>query len=165
MDLSFLSKTKTIWFTFSTTIFLTICFGIIMLVWDFVLIDEMYKADQIAEHIRNMTPTQRRVHMIMTATIDVLYPFAYASFFVGVALKAFPGVEGTFLSLPSILCVPTDLLEGYSQVMLLAGYNDYMSLKTRTTPIKLFLFTLGLVITIAGIFKIKYYPRKKKRRD
>eukprot|EP00510_Aplanochytrium_minuta_P004544 CAMPEP_0184006532 /NCGR_PEP_ID=MMETSP0954-20121128/753_1 /TAXON_ID=627963 /ORGANISM="Aplanochytrium sp, Strain PBS07" /LENGTH=112 /DNA_ID=CAMNT_0026285107 /DNA_START=283 /DNA_END=621 /DNA_ORIENTATION=- len=112
-----------------------------------------------------MTPTQRRVHMIMTATIDVLYPFAYASFFVGVALKAFPGVEGTFLSLPSILCVPTDLLEGYSQVMLLAGYNDYMSLKTRTTPIKLFLFTLGLVITIAGIFKIKYYPRKKKRRD
>ena len=48
-----------------------------MQVWGFLMIDEMFKADQIADHIAAMSAKQRQVHIWTTATLDVLYPLAY----------------------------------------------------------------------------------------
>ncbi|MGC1507002.1 hypothetical protein [Ketobacter sp.] len=151
---SLLTNKKTLWTLFVITLLLTLSFGVVMQIWDFMLIDEMSNADQIDNHIATMTATQKLAHIWTTATLDVLYPLAYGGLFAGVALKAF-GKAGLWLALPSLLCIPVDLTEGYAQVMLLTGNAEFMSLKTLTTPIKLALFIAGLVIAIVGLIKLR----------
>lgn len=157
--LGYLSRSKTIWATFALTIVLTLSFGVVMRIWDFGIIDEMYNAEKISAHISAMTETQRSVHAWMTATLDVAYPFAYGAFFIGVAIKAF-GKHGKWLALPAILVIPADLLEGLSQVFLMNGHEDFMALKVIATPVKLVLYVTGLVITCVGAV-ILYLRRRK----
>lgn len=134
-----------------------------MYVWGFIIIDELYDAQQITNHIADMSPHQRKIHLVMTATLDVIYPFTYASFFVGVTLKAFPGLW--LLAAPSLLCVLFDLVEGYSQVMLLSGHDEYMATKTMTTPVKLFLFATSTMIAIGSVVRLKFGDKRKARQD
>ncbi len=148
--LAFLAQTKTLWFTFILTLLLTVAFVVVMQVWQFGLIDEMYNAADIKAHIAAMSPTQRTVHAWTTGTLDVAYPLCYGAFFIGVALKSF-GRFGFVLALPSLLVIPVDLTEGFSQIMLLGGHNEYMGLKIIATPLKLGLFGLGLVIALIGL--------------
>ncbi len=150
---SFLTNKRTLWTLFVITLLLTVFFGVVMQIWDFMLIDEMFNADQINNHIISMTVAQKQAHIWTTATLDVLYPLAYGGLFAGIALKAF-GKSGLWLALPSLLCIPVDLTEGYAQVMLLTGNAEFMSLKTITTPLKLALFITGLAIAIVGLIKL-----------
>ena len=153
MNLNFLTQKNTLWLLFAATLLITISFGVVMQIWDFILIDEMYNADQISGHIAAMSEKQKLVHIWTTATLDVLYPLVFGSLFAGVALKAF-SKNGFLLALPSLLCIPVDLIEGFSQVMLLSGHADYMGLKISMTPIKLALFIPGFLIAIVGAFKL-----------
>ncbi len=148
--LSYLSKTKTLWATFALTLILTLSFGLVMFIWQFGIIDEMYIAEDIREHIEGMTKQQRTVHAWMTGTLDVAYPFAYGAFFIGIALRYF-GRFGIYLAIPSLLCIPADLTEGLAQIMLLTGHEGWMTVKLIATPIKLALFITGLLITLAGL--------------
>lgn len=153
MNLDLLKNKTLLWTLFAITLLITISFAIVMQVWGFMLIDEMFKADQIADHIAAMSEKQKQVHIWTTATLDVLYPLAYGSLFAGIALKAF-GRAGIWLALPSLLCIPVDLSEGYAQVMLLAGNHEFMNLKTAVTPIKFALFIAGLVISVLGLVRL-----------
>ena len=160
--LNFLAQTKILWCTFSMTLCLTIIFGIVMHFEGFGIIDEMFIADDIRKHIDAMSPRQRSIHAWLTGTIDVLYPFAYGAFFVGVAIKCF-GRYGVLLAIPSILVIPADLTEGLSQIMLLNGQDAFMDLKLIATPIKLVLHIFGLCITILGLllaFKRRFKTTK-----
>lgn len=143
-----------------TTLFLTVLFGVVMYVWQFQIIDEMYDAQHIIDHIASMSDLQRRVHSWLTGTVDVAYPFAYAAFFIGVAIKSF-GRYGVLLCVPSILCVPADLLEGFAQIMLLNDQENFIGLKVVATPIKLVLFITGLIITLIGLLKLYLEKRRK----
>lgn len=156
---TYLSRSKTIWATFALTIILTLLFGVVMHVWDFGIIDEMYDAEKISAHISAMTETQRSVHAWMTATLDVAYPFAYSAFFIGVAIKAF-GKHGKWLVLPAVLVIPADLLEGLSQVFLMNGHENFMTLKIIATPVKLVLYVIGLLITCVGLALLFIQRRK-----
>ncbi|MEP1231702.1 MAG: hypothetical protein ABJG88_13600 [Litorimonas sp.] len=129
---------------------LTMAFGVTMHLWQFSIIDEMYVADDIAAHIQAMTETQKTVHAWMTGTLDVAYPFAYGAFFIGIAMRYF-GRFGIFLAMPSLLCIPVDLIEGLAQIMLLTGHEDWMNVKILVTPIKLFLYIPGAFITLIGL--------------
>jgi hypothetical protein len=151
--LIFLSKSRTLWLTFAATLMLTLVFGVVMHVWKFHIIDEMFNAGQITDHIAAMSPEQRHVHAWLTGTIDVAYPFAYSAFFIGVAVRSF-GLNGVLLSIPSVLVIPADLLEGGAQIMLLTGHEGFMPLKLIMTPTKLLLFGSGLVITLAGLLNL-----------
>lgn len=153
MNLNFLTQTKVLWTLLAITIATTVAFGVVMQIWDFMLIDEMYDAEQISSHIAAMTDTQKDVHIWTTVSLDVLYPLVYGPLFAGVALKAF-GKNGLLLALPSLLCIPADLTEGFAQVMLLSGHADYMGLKTTMTPIKFLLFIPGFLIAIVGAVKL-----------
>lgn len=144
-----------LWVSFIATLILTLCFGLIMHIWEFGIIDEMYKAEQITRHIDAMTDRQKSVHAIMTASLDVLYPLSYGAFFIGVALR-YGGRFGLWLAAPSLLCIPADLLEGLSQVMLLTGHGHYMGLKLFATPMKLALFVSGLLITIILLSRLAF---------
>ena len=150
------------WLTFWLTIAQTLGFAVIQLWWQFGIIDEMFVADEILDHIAAMTPTQKRMHLWTTATLDVAYPFTYGSFFGGMALRAFPN-SGWILAIPSILCIPVDLMEGYTQVMLLSGHDEYVTWKTLLTPMKFVLFGIGLIVAIVGAIRLrKLKPDKDK---
>lgn len=150
--LYYLSQTKVLWTTFLLTLALTLCFGVIMNLYQFGIIDEMFVASDIRAHIESMSLQQRRVHAWMTGTLDVLYPFAYGAFFVGVAFRYFARYR-LWLIIPGILVIPFDLTEGFAQVMLLVGNADYMALKIGATQGKLLLYITGLVITAVGLLK------------
>ena len=145
-----LAQTKTLWITFWLTIALTLCFGVVMYFGQFGIIDEMYVAKYIQAHIDAMSPYQRSVHAWMTGTIDVAYPFAYGAFFIGVAVKYF-GRFGLWLALPSFLVIPVDLTEGFAQIMLLTGHENFMGLKQIATQTKIVLYLSGLCITTLGL--------------
>lgn len=148
--LTYLAQTKTLWMTFWLTVILTAAFGVVMYIGQFGIIDEMYIAEDIRAHIDAMTPRQRIIHAWMTGTLDVAYPLAYGAFFIGIAIKYFRRF-GLWLALPSILVIPTDLIEGFAQIMLLTGQESFMGLKVMATPAKLIFFLLGLCITIMGL--------------
>ena len=148
--LQFLTKSKTLYITFFITIFLTFCFGLAMHVGGFQIIDEMYNAENIRRHVAAMTPAQKSIHSWLTGTVDVLYPFAYAAFFIGIAVKCF-GRLGIWLAIPSLLAIPADLTEGFAQIMILQGHDSFISLKVWATPIKLAFFAAGLFITVIGL--------------
>lgn len=150
--LNYLSQTRTIWITFILTLVLTATFGGVMKIWQFGIIDEMYTKDVILNHIRNMTSEQRTVHAWMTGTLDVVYPFAYGAFFIGVTVKFFKQF-GLWLALPAMLVIPVDLVEGYSQIMLLTGHEDFVTLKQIVTPIKLVLYFSAMGIAAIGLMK------------
>lgn len=156
----FLTRPTVLWINFLVTLALTAVFGIVMYVWGFEIIDEMYVADEILAHIAEMTALQKSVHIWLTATVDVIYPFTYGAFFIGIALKAFRRA-GVWFALPSILVIPVDLFEGFAQVMLLNGNDVWIGAKTVATPTKLALFFSGVLITLAGLFKLYRAPSQR----
>lgn len=157
----FLTNSKTLWISFGLTLLMTIAFGVVMAVYDFSVIDEMSVAAEIREHIAAMTVQQRNIHAWMTGTLDVAYPLAYSTFFMGVALRFFKGFR-YWLALPSLIVVPFDLTEGFAQIMLLTGSEGFMDLKVVATQGKLALFIAGLCITLCGLLLgLKRYLSKR----
>jgi hypothetical protein len=151
--LRYLPKTKGgLWVAFFIFVCLTAVFGLVMTIWEFQIIDEMWRADAIRAHVADMSQTQRHVHAVMTATLDVAYPLSYAAFFGGLTWAGFP--NRAWLLLPIFLCVPVDLLEGLSQVMILIGHEDWIVVKVIATPVKLILFVSGVLIGLAGLVRV-----------
>jgi len=156
-----LTRTKTLWTLFALTVLLTLGFGIVKYFGQFIIIDEMYAEDDIRAHIAAMTPYQRTLHAWLTGTIDVACPFAHGGFYAGMALRFF-GRYRLWLAAPSCLAIPFDLMEGFAQIMLLTGHDNYMALKLIATPVKLGLFALGLCITIAAALRALKSVRKSR---
>jgi hypothetical protein len=145
-----LTKNSTLWILFLVTILLTSSFTAVMRIWDFSLIDEKWNVDLVRDAVAAFSPTQRRVHLWTTATLDVAYPIAYGLLFAGLALKVF-GKAGPFLALPSFAVIVTDLAEGVVQVMGLAGNMDILAQKAWLTPLKLGLFGLAAIIALTAL--------------
>jgi len=143
-------------------VLLNLLFGAVMLIWDFGIIDELYRADEISAHVAAMTRVQRRVHMVMTATLDVAYPLSYGALFAGVSWKAFP--HWPVLALPILLCIPVDVFEGLAQLFILSGSDPWIAVKTIVTPIKLVLFAAGALIAVASALRL-FLQRKKARTE
>lgn len=61
-------------------VLLSFVFILVTNVWDFYVIDEMYTEEVILAHLNTMTETQKHVHTLTTATLDVIYPFVYGFF-------------------------------------------------------------------------------------
>jgi hypothetical protein len=129
---------------------ITVLFILVMRIWDFQLIDEMYSKDAILVQIELMSSDQRYAHVLTTATLDVLYPFTYGIFQAGMAYR-FLGSWGKWIAPLSLVCIPVDLIEGFSQVMLLTGSLGYVELKAIVTPIKLVLYVLGLAFALLAL--------------
>ncbi|WP_124916938.1 hypothetical protein [Alteromonas flava] len=124
-----------------------------MYVEQFQIIDEMFIPAEILAHINAMTERQKNVHIWLTATLDVAYPFAYGALFIGLTLRSFP-VHGYWLMLPSILVIPVDLLEGVIQILLLRGHDDVVTIKSVVTALKLILFVTGLMVGVVATIRL-----------
>ncbi len=155
-----LTTNRALWVSFGLTLVLTALFGVVMAVWDFAIIDEMYRPDAIRDHVAAMSAEQRRVHAWMTGTLDVAYPFAYGALLGGMALRAFPTKK--WLLLPILLCIPADLVEGLSQIMILTGHENWIAVKAIATPVKLVAYATAILIALAGLLTLLW--RKKKAR-
>jgi len=147
-----LSETRVLWLSFAATLLITIAFPVVVSTWGLTLLDAISNPDAARTAIAAMSEPQRHVHAWMTATLDVAYPFAYASLFFGSAHKFFPKI-GWLLSIPAVLLLPIDLVEGVIQIMALTDVADALSLKAVLTTSKQVLFLTGIVFTIAGWIK------------
>ena len=153
-----LSETKALWLSFSATILITAIFQGIVHQFDLVLLDTFSDLDEIRSAIAAMSERQRELHALLTSTLDVAYPAAYAAYaayaalFIGSAYKFFPA-WGFFLAISAMVCIPIDLAEGVVQVLALVGNIDWLSAKGILTPLKDFLVLTGLLITMAGWVK------------
>lgn len=145
--IQFLTKPRTLWILFGLFVLQTIVFAVIMQIWDFEIIDEMSDPNAIRHHIDEMSATQRSVHAWMTATLDVAYPLTYGPLFAGLALRAFKPL----FALPAIAVIPTDLSEGFVQVMALTGTVDLVWMKAYLTPLKLGLFFGAMAIALVAL--------------
>ena len=154
----FLQSTATLWWSGSIYVSLTACFLVVMWVWDFQIIDELFLRQEILNAVASLDRAQRHVHILVTATLDVIYPFTYGIFQSGMAYR-YLGRWGELLAPLSLMCIPVDLLEGFSQVMILTGQNEFVDLKVVVTPIKLFLYIPGLCAALVAIY-LAVFARK-----
>jgi hypothetical protein len=152
-------ETKTLLTLGLLTLIMTGLFGLVMHVSGFMIIDELYSAPIILSHISQLSPYQTTVHIWMTATLDVAYPFAYGFLFIGITLRAFAKYR-IWLIFPSIAVIPIDLMEGIVQILLLLGNEQFVVFKTVLTPLKLILFSCGFVISILGLIYLVLGWRK-----
>ena len=120
----FITRKSTIQFTFVLYVISTLLFAAAMYYWDFQIIDEMYDADEILTHLAMLSSEQKYIHIVLTTTLDVVYPFIYGFFQAGMAYR-YLGNLGRWAALLSIFCIPVDLIEGFSQVMLLLGHESF----------------------------------------
>ena len=154
--LAFLTQPRTLWILFVVFIAETLAFGVVMLTWDFEIIDEMSDPVRIQHHIEAMSATQRTVHAWMTATLDVAYPLTYGPLFIGVALRTLPRAA----ALPALAVIPLDLAEGAVQVLALTGTLEWLWLKAYLTPLKLILFGAAIVIALTALMVGWHAARK-----
>lgn len=154
---NFLTKPMTLWILFGLFILQTIGFAVIMSVWDFEVIDEISDPEKVRQHISGMSATQRSVHAWTTATLDVAYPLTYGLLFAGMAWRALKPV----FSVPAIAVIPTDLAEGFVQVLALTGNGDLVWLKAYLTPLKLVLFFAAIIIALAALWQ----ERRKRQAE
>ena len=149
--LSFLCNTAVLRWSFAAYVLLTLAFGVVMWIWDFQVIDEIFLRQDIINAVVAMDDTQRQVHAVTTATLDVAYPFAYGAFQAGMAYR-YLGRWGRWIAPLSLICIPVDLVEGFAQVMILSDQMRYVTLKTVATPIKLALYVPGLIAALIALW-------------
>lgn len=158
--MNFLTKPLTLWILFTLFILQTASFGVIMAVWDFQVIDEISDPEKVRNHIAGMSALQKSAHAWTTATLDVAYPLTYGALFAGLAWRALKPLYAS----PAIAVIPTDLAEGFVQVMALTGNYDLIWLKAYLTPAKLVLFFAAIAIALAALC-MGYWRRKQSKND
>lgn len=147
-----LTRPKSLWFTFFWTVLLTVCFPIVASQWQLVFLDALSSPAEVRTQLMAFSATQKTVHAWSTGTLDVAYPFAYGLLFAGTALRFFKRL-GPYLALPGFLAIPVDLAEGVVQVLALTDTADLLTAKAWLTPLKLLLFTGGLAIALFAWFR------------
>ena len=146
----FLTSGRTIVWSGLSFLGLTLAFALWIQVYDLHIIDEVSDPDQIRAIVTAMTPEQRSAHWWMTLVLDYAYPIAYGIFFAGLALRYF-GKAGFWLAIPTIICVPADMVENTMQLFILSGNESVLWVKAIATPIKLATFVVGAVIALVGL--------------
>lgn len=144
-----LSDNKILWTSFVATILITVAFPVIGSMWGITFIDPISDPSAVRQAISSMSPDQHLAHAWITGTLDVAYPLAYCSLFIGSAYKFYDRFQW-LVALPFYVLAPTDLLEGVVQILALTNTADWIDAKTFLTPLKTNLFLLGILTTAVG---------------
>ncbi len=150
-----IAQTNVLWFSFIATVLCTVAFQVIVQQHGLVMLDAIASQVQVHAALAAMSEHQHHLHAWMTGTLDVIYPAVYGALFIGSAYKFFPS-KAFLLSLPAMICIPVDLIEGVFQIAVLTGTADWTELKEFLTPLKQWLFIAGIIITIGGWLKWSY---------
>lgn len=147
-----LTRPALLWILFILSLALTASFVFVGDRFGFRFIDSMSAPGEVLAYVGALTPQQKLVHAISTATLDVVYPFAYGGLLAGLTLRYWH-TFGRLLILPAILVIPADLIEGVVQIFILNGEIGLVGMKSWLTPLKYGLFFLALAIALVGMFK------------
>ena len=147
--ISELATNRMLWTFFVLTALIGAIFPLLANHWQLSLLDTISDPSKVREIIATMSEQQRLAHSWITATLDVVYPIVYGSFFIGCAY-AFCGRFGRALALPFFVLVAVDLVEGMIQILALNGWFDWVDAKAYLTPLKFALFLFGVSLAVVG---------------
>lgn len=127
--LGYFAQTRVIVVSFIVFVLLYLAFAWVHAgVGDGPLLDILFTGEAARARIAEMSPDEIRVHLIGTATLDMLYPFAYGILFAGIIYR-FGGVWGQKLALLPLIALALDLSENLVQISALAGGPDLLGIK------------------------------------
>ncbi|NBQ12705.1 MAG: hypothetical protein EBU29_11845 [Gammaproteobacteria bacterium] len=132
------------------TVVLTALFPVVAGQFGLTLLDAIADPTEARALIEGLTGEQQEAHAWITGTLDVAYPLAYGTLFLGATLRFFPR-RGTLLAIPVLIGVPADLLEGLVQILALTGQADGLAAKAVLTPVKGGAFVYGAVMALLGV--------------
>jgi len=145
-----LTDTKTLWRLFAVFAVLSIGMLSWILYHDLRIIDEISDPGHVKAVLDLQSPEQHQAHFLMTLIGDLPYPFAYGLLFAGLTLK-FLGRWGKWLCIPALIAIPADTIENISQLFILKGNMDFLTVKAIVTPIKLASFMAALFIALIAL--------------
>ena len=147
MNLEKLATRLGLLISLSLTICLTIAIHAIAYAYQLPLLDMLVEQNEIVTALQSMSDTQLSAHIVVTATLDVVYPLAFTALFIGSIIVGLPHQYKRYVY-ALLLIVPIDWLEGVVQIMMLTGSHDVMWLKLLLTPIKFMLVLLGILFSL-----------------
>ncbi|MDE2759697.1 MAG: hypothetical protein OXH90_05280 [Paracoccaceae bacterium] len=132
-------------------------------VGDGPLLDVLMTGFEARERLAGMTSDQIRIHLIGTATIDMLYPVAYGIFFSGLLYRLSGSWQKTLPILP-LIGAGFDLTENLVQIAALMNIADLLGLKPLVTiPKFAFAFLSVALILVFGVIRLYQYVRNRKK--
>ena len=132
------------------TVLLTAFFPLVAGHYGLTLLDAVADPAEARALIEGLTGEQRQAHAWITGTLDVAYPLAYGALFLGATLRFFPR-QSALVTIPILIGVPADLLEGLVQILALTGQADWLAAKAWLTPVKGGAFVYGAVLALLGV--------------
>ncbi len=158
----FLSRTPVLIVSFLAVMVVGAGFGFVEPMVGGALLDmKMNGADALAR-LGEMSPHHRKMHIIITATLDSLYPLSLFSFFAGLAARLAKSWR-RFAVVPAFVYMIADFIENGVQILALKGSENLLNYKDILTPLKFYAIAAAallvlVLLLIAGGRKIR---RKK----
>ena len=152
-----LASTRCIVISLVVTLLMMIALRIVPAIWLFSLIDLISDPEMVRSQVEAMTREQRMIHAWTTVTLDVIYPLAYGPLFAGLALR-YLGRAGPFIAIFAGIAVIADLVEGFTQVVILHGGFFMLPAKAILTPLKYGSVSVAL---LGGLFAIGIAAKRR----
>ena len=149
---NYLKKSNTPWVLFVLTAGTILVSSLVQSHWDLALLDEISSPSAARSMLEQMSAEQKIVHVWFTATLDVIFPIVLGGFLASVAIRSFERF-GWLLALIPLVAIPVDLVEGVVQILALSDTKDLLDLKAFITPLKIALFTAGIIIALVVTVK------------
>lgn len=142
--LEFFSQTQTLLIAFLVCIAILPGFSRLKAkVGDGPLLDVLLTGAKARKRLADMTPEQKKAHLIGSATLDMIFPFAYGILFAGLIYR-FGGADGALLALLPLACIVFDLAENLVHISALADRRDLLGLKVMLTGPKIILLLVSI---------------------
>ena len=132
------------------TIICRLGFVVIHNISDVTFIDMLAKPGEVLAVVGAMTPSQKLVHILVSASLDMAFPMAYGGLMVGLVHRYF--LRATWiLSVPALLAIVFDVVENLVQILILQGNFGLLSAKLWLTPAKFGFALIGVAIAITAL--------------
>ena len=148
--LNFLSRTPVILFCFITMLILGASFTFFEAGLGGPMLDIIMNGTDAGTRLAEMSTEQRGLHLLITVTLDSLYPLANFGFFAGVAARLARSWR-RWAVLPAFIYVIADFAENIVQMLALKGADNLLALKDILTPLKFMGFLAAAILVLALI--------------
>ena len=111
------------------------------------MLDIIINGTDAQTRLAEMNAKQRGLHVLITATLDSLYPLANFGFLAGLAARFAKGWR-RWAVLPACLYVVADFAENIVQILALKGADHLLTLKDILTPLKFLGFVAAAILVL-----------------
>lgn len=122
-------------------------FGVVSKDLDGPLLDLVHGPAANRARLAAMSADQRALHLWITCTLDMVYPFAYGGALANLAAR-FARRRKLLVALPALIMIAADLCENLLIVLILNGNLEVTPLKSAVTEVKWTLFVASALLAI-----------------